>query len=372
MANTPVASELEVTKFLSDFFKEFVRGNRFSRYTGTGKNNVITIKEGRKKIEVPLINRLSGTGVSGSSTLRGNGEALPNYGYTLTPTYHRNAVEFDREEMEKPNIDLMRASRESLMDWSMEKIRNDDIEAMGAIHDGTTYYNYGDAPLAADYNQWASNNDDRVLYGAAVSNYSGVHATDLAKCDTTNDKLTASAIALMKRMAKNARPRIKPLKVDDEEEMFVAFCDSFNFANLKSNLGTFHQNAMPRNRSNPLWTDADLMYDGVVIREVPEIGDFIDDSFGSDWSSLAVAGASTTRVSPVFFCGAQALGYGLGQRPRIIVDRLTDYEFQPGVAVELKHDIDKFFFDDNPSGTSSQHVQHGMVTGFFSAAKDTP
>jgi len=368
MANTTVASELVVKKFLSDFFKEFVRGNRFSRYTGTGSNNVITIKEGRKLIEVPLVNRLSGTGVSGSATLRGNGEALPNHGMTLTPTYHRNAVEADKEELEKPNIDLMRAARSALLDWSMEKIRDDVIEAMGAVHNGTLYYNYGDA-AAAQYNSWAVNNDDRITYGGDVSNYSGVHATDLAKI-VVADVLTADAISLMKRMAKNARPRIRPMKMNEEEEVFITFVDSFNFKNLKSNLGTFHSNAMPRNRSNPLWRDGDLEYDGVIIREIPEIADFIDSSFGSDWSSLATAGDSSTRVSPAFFCGAQAVGYGLGQRPKIIVDRLTDYEFQPGTAVELKHDIDKAFFDDNPSGTSSQHVQHGMVTGFFSAVKD--
>ena len=369
MANTAVSSELVVKKFLSDFFKEFVRGNRFSRYTGTGSNNVITIKEGRQQIEVPLVNRLSGTGVSGSSTLRGNGEALPNHGMTLIPTYHRNAVEFDREEMEKPNIDLMRAAREALMDWSKEKIRDDDIEAFGAVHNGTTYTNFGDASQAV-LDAWVTNNDDRILFGNAASNLTGDWSADIVKVDATNDKLEAASISLMKRMAKNARPRIRPIKVDDEEEMFVAFMDSFNFANLKTNLGTYHSNAMPRNRTNPLWTDADLLYDGVICREVPEIADFIDSSFGSDWSALATAGASTTRVSPVFLCGAQALGYGLGQRPRIIVDRLTDYEFQPGVAVELKHDIDKAFFDNNPTGTSSQHVQHGMVSGFFSAAKD--
>jgi N4-gp56 family major capsid protein len=369
MANTTVASELQVKKYLSDYFKEFVRGNRFSRYTGTGSNNVITIKEGRKKIEIPLINRLSGTGVSGSATLRGNGEALPNYGYELSPTYYRNAVEFDREEMEKPNIDLMQAARPSLMDWSMEKIRDDVIEAMGAVHNGTSYFNYGDAS-AAQLNSWASNNDDRVLYGATVSNFSGVHATDLAKLDANNDQLRATTVALAKRMAKNARPRIRPLKGNEEEENFIIFCDSFAFRDLKEDLVTNHQNAQVRGRTNPIWRDGDLEYDGVVIREVPEIADFIDDSFGSDWSSLATAGASSGRVTPCFMCGAQALGYGMGQRPRIVVDRLTDYEFQPGVAVELKHDIDKLFFDDNPSGTSSQHVQHGMVTIFVNAQKD--
>jgi hypothetical protein len=55
MANTTVSSDLQVTKYLSDFFQEYIRNSRFSRYTGTGSNNVITIKEGRKKIEVPLV-----------------------------------------------------------------------------------------------------------------------------------------------------------------------------------------------------------------------------------------------------------------------------------------------------------------------------
>lgn len=369
MANTTVASELRVKKYLADFFKEFVRGNRFSRYTGTGSNNVVTIKEGRKQVEIPLVNRLSGTGVTGSATLRGNGENLPTHGYTLTPTYYRNAVEMDREEMEKPNIDLMMAAREGLMDWSMEKIRDHVIEAMGAIHNGTTYYAYGDAS-AAQRNSWASHNSDRVLYGSSTANFSGVHATDLAKCDATNDEFTYSVAALAKRMAKNARPRIRPIKVSEDEEVFIAFCDSFAFRDFKESLATIHQNAGPRGNNNPLFRDNDLFYDGVIVREVPEIGDFIDSSYGSDWSSLATAGATTSRVSPVFFCGAQALGYGLGQRPRIVVDRDYDYGFQPGVAVELKHDIDKLFFDDNSSGTSSQHVQHGMVTIFVNAGRD--
>jgi hypothetical protein len=31
-----------------------------------------------------------------------------------------------------------------------------------------------------------------VLYGNATSNYNATHATALANCDTTNDKLTAA------------------------------------------------------------------------------------------------------------------------------------------------------------------------------------
>ena len=72
----------------------------------------------------------------------------------------------------------------------------------------------------------------------------------------------------------------------------------------------------------------------------------------------------------MFLCGQQAICYGLGQKPRIIVDRDYDYDFQPGVAAELKFDIDKAFFDDNATSTASQHVQHGMVTNYVGAAID--
>ena len=84
MANTSTNSNLVVTNFLSDFFKEYIRNNRFSRYTGTSSNNVVVIKEGRKRIEVPLVTRLKGTGATGSNTLRGNGEAIGNYGHLLS------------------------------------------------------------------------------------------------------------------------------------------------------------------------------------------------------------------------------------------------------------------------------------------------
>ena len=182
MANTTVSSDLQVTKYLSDFFKEYIRNSRFSRYTGAGSNNVITIKEDRKRVEIPLVTRLKSDGVTGSATLRGNGEAIGNYGLLLTPTYYRHAVEFDKEEMEKPAIDLMKAARPLLMDWAKELQRDHIIEALGAIYDGTTYANYGSATAAA-MDTWLTNNSDRVLYGDDKSNQTaGDHTASLANC----------------------------------------------------------------------------------------------------------------------------------------------------------------------------------------------
>ena len=100
----------------------------------------------------------------------------------------------------------------------------------------------------------------------------------------------------------------------------------------------------------------------MILREVPEIGDAVDYIDGTNTTlNMLTGGASSARVGVNFLCGAQALGFGLGQRPKTVVDRDWDYGFQPGVACECKHDIDKMFYNDK---------QHGMVTVYTATVKD--
>lgn len=360
MANTTVTSNLQVIKFRSDFFREYVRNNRLASFTGTGVNNPIVIKEDRgPTIRHPLVTRLRGSGVSGSDTLRGNGEAIGNYSWDTNPTYYRHAVEFDKEQMEQTNIDLMRAGRPLLLEWAMSATRDRQIQAMGAIYNGTTYSNYVDAAEAAK-DTWQTNNSDRVLYGSVTTNASGDDSADLAKVDSTNDKLTGSVVSLLRRLAEDADPHIRPIRTDNEGEVFVLFAGSIGFRDLKANLQTINSNADVRGMritrgGNILARDGDMFWDGVIIRKVPEI----TQHFSVTGKPLATAGASSIAVEPVFLCGAQALVWGLGQRPAIEVDRTYDYGFQPGVAVELKEDVKKAYFNN---------IQHGLVTGYVSGA----
>lgn len=362
MAETTVASELVVTNYLDEFFKEWIRSNQFSRYTGTGMNNIINIKEGRQAIEIPLVTRLQGEGVTGSQLLRGNGEKVNNYGMTLTPTYHRHAVEFDKEELEKPNIELMTAARPLLMDWSMNLVRDQVIKAFSAMHTGSAYVEIA-AASEANADAYLVNNDDRILFGAAKANGGGTdHSGGISACDTTNDTLSSGIVSLAKRMAKTADPHIKPFRDDEGGEWYVMFADTYAFRDLKTSLGTAHQNAGPRSQKNPIFRDGDLVWDGVIIREVPEIDTLVTATDGTlSTLNLLTGGASSARVAPSFLCGQQAVGFGLGQRPDIIVDKTYDYGFRPGVAIECKHDIDKSFFNS---------VQHGMVTVYCAAAID--
>ncbi len=365
MADTTVGTTSangQVIRFRTDFFREYVRRSRFSGYTGRGVNNPVVIKQDTgPTIRHPLVTRLTGSGVSGSDQLRGNGEAIGNYYYDTNPTYYRHAVEFNKEDKEKTDIDLMRAARPLLMEWALSSTRDRIIRSLGAVFNGTTYAELD----STDFTQgiadtWLSNNSDRQIFGANAGSGTDFSA-DLGQIDGTNDELEPARIDDMRRLAEDADPHIRPIETDQESEVYICFAGSQTFRDLKEGLQTINQNADVRGMKitrdgNILARDGDLFYNGVIIRKVPEITSV----FTAAGNLLATAGAGSIKVEPAFFCGAQALVYGLTQAPDIIVDRDYDYGFRPGVAVELKEDIKKPFFNDT--------VQHGVVSGFFAGA----
>ena len=380
MGSTTVSSSNKTTRFQSEVRREYVREGRFGPYIGNNQNSIIQTNRDLKKTSIGLVAKLGGAGVNGSQSLVGNEEALANYEFNTQPTYWRNGVLIDQEDRELSEFDLFTEARPALMNWTMEKKRDQIIQAMGAVQAGGTYYNYGGsegaygstAASAANLDTWNTNNQDRILYGAAkANNTAGDHTTSLATIDTTNDKLDADMVSLLKRMAENADPLIRPVMIKGDEPYFVMFVGSYAFRDLREDLDTRHQNAIPRDESNPLWSGGDLMYEGVIIKRVPEIDSlFIDGTsgpFGGVWGanatgdSLATAGDSSSRVSVGFFCGAQAVAMGIGRMAEFKRRKEDDYEHQAGVGVSMKHDIKKIFYNNK---------QHGMITSFHSSVAD--
>lgn len=383
MANMTVSSANKVTKFQSDVRKEYVREGRFGPYIGNDQNSIIQTNRDLKKTSIALVAKTRGGGVSGGSSLVGNESPIANYEFNTQPTYWRQGHLIDAEERELSEFDLFTEARPNLMAWTMEKKRDHIIQAMGAVQAGGTYYNYGgsegaygsSAASAANLDTWNSNNTDRILYGNAKANLtSGDHTTSLGTIDTTNDTLDADMISLLKRMAKQSNPLIRPVMIKSDEPWFVMFVGSYSFRDLRADLDTRHQNAMPRDvEKNPLWTGGDLVYDGVIIKEVPEIDTFIDGDGSGEWydgawganatgDSLATGGASSSRVGVGFFCGAQSVAFGIGRMAEFRRRAEDDYGHQFGVGVTMKHDIKKIFYNNK---------QHGMITSFHSASADS-
>lgn len=358
MTATTVATANVEERWARKYFQEYIRDNRFKRYMGTDENAVIQLVEDLSKargdkVTISLLTRLSGAGVTGDSALEGNEEALNNYGHQITVNQRRNAVRVNGMEKQKTRLPLLNAARAALMMWSKEQLRDDVIAALySPALDGTAYASATETQKDA----WLEANQDRVLFGELAGNLDTAggltggcdHSDSLATIDNTNDKLKAASVSLAKRIAKTADPHIRPIRTTEDEEVYIMFAGSLGFRDLKEDLSTKHQNAMMRGKGNPLWRDGDLMYDGVIIREVPEIG------------VLSGVGAGSIDCGAAFLCGAQAVGVAFAQRPKPVFDEF-DYGNGQGVGVSEILGVDKLIYNDK---------QHGLVTVYHAAVAD--
>jgi N4-gp56 family major capsid protein len=369
MAEVALASASERQKWVTNYFAEYVRNSGFKPYMGRTNNSIIISKyemteEAGKSINIPLITRLKGTGVTGSQTLDGAEEELGNYNCNISLDWRRNAVRVPKSTSYKTELDLFGAAKDMLRTWEAEKLRDDVITAMlSLVTTGDTIVTMS-ASSAANRNAFNAANTDRLLFGALRSNYSATWATAVGNLDTTNDKCTVASMSLAKRIAKNADPHIRPYKTGDGREYFVAFHGSRTFRDLKADTTMTQANREARSREgngmddNPIFQDGDLLYDGIIHREVPEI----DDVAANGTYSMNAIGASSADVRPVFLCGAQAVGIAWGQEPTPRTDLTKDYSFRPGVAIEELLGVKKLCFNG---------VQQGMVSAFFCAASDS-
>jgi N4-gp56 family major capsid protein len=363
MAETTVPSGLEVQHWENKYFREYLNQNWFKKFMGTGSNAMICVKEDLTAkhggtITIQLNNRLTGTAKNESETLEGNEENLRMRSQDITIREYKHAVKWKVYDNQLTAIDLRKAHKDALMDWNMELDRDLIIEAMGSIN-GTAYSSASEAAKDA----WLADNADRVLFGAAKANNSGNdHSASLANVDSTNDKLTSSALSLMKRMAKTANPKIKPFRPRNGvsgSDSYIVFAPSLCMRDLRSD-SSFEQanrDARERGLKNPLFSDADYVIDNLYIYEIEDI------------SVLSGVGNSGIDVAPVYMLGQQALGQVWAKRPTTVIEDF-DYRTKKGIAIKEWMKIEKLRF-----GTGADDLDdpkdHGVLTGFFSAVADS-
>lgn len=378
MALSTIQSNNKLIQFRREITREYLKENEFSPYMGSSMGAIIRVlsepKKGGEQINVPLVTNLRGTATS-TGTLTGNEEAIDNYGCRLFVDWARHAVATNDAEEQKDSAAVFDEARPLLSDWGKDLQRNEIIEAFMALPHEAAPTGLGSEngqrvngilyqhATAAQRNTWNADNDDRVLYGNALGNYNATHSTALGNITTADDTFKASSIDLLKYVAKRANPKIRPHRVTEggSREYFVAFVGSNNFQQISQDLKTLNIEARPRDvGANPIFQDGDLLYRGVIIREVPEIDAYVD----SVWTSLGAAGdTGTTRVAPVFFCGQNALAMPYAKMPTPTVRSDTDYDFIKGVGVKMCYGVGKLFKKHD----TNKFVQWGMVTGFFSA-----
>lgn len=377
MAEVVLANALQVQKWSDTLTREYIRANALFPYMGTENTSIIRMMnefkdKGGDTINFPMLTRIKGRGVRGSEILKGNETDLGLYNTAVTVDWRRNAVKVPKSTQLRTEINLLAEAKPQLRDWCSESLRDDIIVEMASVvipgaldsqglpgTDITVSYPFA---TAAQRNAYLQNNTDRIVFGNARANTaSGNWATSLGTVSTATGQSSAAHIRLLKTIAKNAggapvgptgfTTNIRPFKADMTagREWFVYFVGSreFNVISQDPTIVSINTSSRPREAggvdSNPLFQDGDLMYMGVIVREVPELDQLL----------LAGAGNGGADLAMGFLCGQSSIAVGIGQTPQPRTDYAEDYGFRPAVAIEELRGVRK---------TSYGGVQYGIVT----------
>lgn len=374
MTLTTPATENKVQLWGRDYFTEYLRDSGFKPYMGKGPNSVIRVnmklvEEDGESVTIPFIRALPGGGI-GTGTLEGNEDETKNYGYKMIPVWRRKATAVKKSDAKKSAIDLYKANKETLKLWAMDDLRAQILTAMAAVAVETTpiddangigaqrvfYAGLPNSASAAQNNAYLVANSFRTLFGDKKSNAVAGNFANSLNAVLVTMKFTTAIGSLAKREAKirgtiaSGRWPIRPIKVTGGREYYICFLGTGGFRDLKADPVMQQANRDARVRDvdeNPIFQDGDMIYDGIIYREIPEIASFLN--------------GSAVTLEPFYFCGAEALGFGMGQELKPTTRSSTDYEFIMGVGTEELRNVEKMFFNG---------VAHGVYMGFIAAAAD--
>lgn len=386
MAVTAVQTNNKLLKYRTEVFHEYIRENLFSPYMGSDMNAIFRVisdlnkggKMGGEQINIPLIARLNAQGV-GVGTLVGNEESLDNYGQRMWVDWSRNAIQIPNSEQNKSSIDLWGEMKPRLSDWGKEKQRDEICDALYALPSTNSPAGLGsatgqrvngvvfDMATAAQRNTWITDNADRILIGS--SNSANLSAGNFAASMgniTSAMTLSGALVNRMKRSAKKCNPRIRPFKIKENgTEWFVLFVgqEQFRDAQNDTDIKTANQNSRAREDrgylKNPIFVDGDLLYNGVIIREIPELSTRLPVFYQT-------AGNTGIQVAPCFLCGQSAVAWCWGKMPTPTFRKEDDYGFIRGVGIEMCYGVGKIA----KMNATNNFKEWGVFTGFLAAVPD--
>jgi hypothetical protein len=117
------------------------------------------------------------------------------------------------------------------------------------------------------------------------------------------------------------------------------------------------QYAWNRGSDNPLFTAGDILWDGIIVKEIPEL------------PVIPGAGGAGIDIANNYLCGAQALGVAWAQRMKSTINT-RDYGFMHGVGLQEIRGIGKLRFGTDPTVDTTKPVDNGIVTFQTAATAD--
>lgn len=318
MATSPATNANLVRSIISaQVWSEGLKEQFFGKFTSKSGDSIIHLKEDLTKergdsITIPLRKQLSGTWVTGDSTLEGSEEALTFYDMKVTVDQARAGVlSAGKMSEQKYAMDVIAEMKAALKDLWVNYLENSYVTALSTT--ATT---------------------GEVIY---APNGSGTAITTIASIDATC-KLTAAQIVRARIIAEMHDPIIEPVKVNGKD-YYVMFVHPYAAKNLMED-STFlaaQQYAAERGSDNPLFTGMLGVYSGVVLHEYRR-------------TKLSTDGASSANVCHNLLCGKQA-GVMAVAKPMFMKEKSDfDYHNQTGYAIGWIGKIQKSVFNSKDFG----------------------
>lgn len=309
--NTALIPELWVAKIQTEGAKE----NWVAKLTATDGSNVIhknTELVGKKGIKITfgLEMELTGAGVTGNTTLKGQEEAHIVHDFDVTIDQVRHAVSSTEWDTKKPVYEQWPLIKKALVRWYGNWQEKTFVTKMTASPTGTS-----------SAGEWMS--------AAAAGTEVGIAATD---------KLTCALISKAKRRAMMHAPKVMPVKVEGED-WYIFLAGTWAARDLKADTVWIaaQQSANVRDaKKNPLFSGALGFWDGVAVYEWERI-------------SNTLTGASSANVVHNLLLGQQACCHAIGRNMWPIKDD-DDYGNVLGQGVAFWAGIEKSVYNSKDYG----------------------
>lgn len=317
-------------------YRDTIKDPYFSKFMGTGSDSLIQVKsqlDGKQgdRITFGLRVRLTGNGVTSGTVLEGNEEKLVTYSMNLNLEQYRHAVrDAGAMDRQRAMFSVTEESRMALKDWGTEKI---DALCFNALTDSPT----------------------KVFYINSSSEFTAASAATATTGIVAASKLQPNFISYIKTWAKTGGARtqtpLRPVKIDGKE-YYVLLTHPDNLYDLKTN-STYQQflrDAEERSKTNPLFTGAVAIIDGVVIHEHENI------------PVATNGGGGSVAYSKSVFMGAQSLCWAYGQKPET-VQKTFDYDNEIGIGWSMIAGVAKTKFNSLDFGSVGVYLARTNVSG---------
>lgn len=324
--------------------REFLKKTYFGKFVGTSSNSLIQRKNELQKgpgdrVRCLLRMQLTGAGVTGDGTLKGNEEALTTYHDDLLIDQIRHAVisEGKMSEQRVP-FSVREEAMDGLSDWWADKF---DTAMMNHLAGYTVANTDG------------SNDDgNNTIVGPTSTRrlFTEAGATVDEDLDSTGDEMTLTKIDHAVELAKTATPLIRPVSVNGGQ-YYVLFLHPYQVTSLRTSTDTgqwldIQKAAMQGGdvTSNPIFSGALGMYNGVVLHESTRVP-----------QGVTSGGVADTDVRRAIFCGAQSAVCAYGRKNRSSnfswYEELDDYGNKLGVSAGSIFGIKKCIYNSTDFAT---------------------